>query len=41
MARRASCRSTAGCSRIGVAVSVYDGNTNDPKTFMPQVDKLK
>ncbi len=23
-----------------VAVSVYDGNTNDPKTFMPQVDKL-
>src|SRR6266849_2727167 len=24
-----------------VAVSVYDGNTNDPKTFMPQVDKLK
>ena len=24
-----------------VGVSVYDGNTNDPKTFMPQVDKLK
>jgi len=24
-----------------VAVSVYDGNTNDPKTLMPQVDKLK
>jgi hypothetical protein len=24
-----------------VAVSVYDGKTNDPKTFMPQVHKLK
>jgi hypothetical protein len=24
-----------------VAVSVYDGNTNDPKTFLPQVDRLK
>ena len=24
-----------------VAVSVYDGNTNDAKTLMPQVDKLK
>jgi Transposase DDE domain len=24
-----------------VAVSVHDGNTNDPKTLMPQVDKLK
>jgi hypothetical protein len=24
-----------------VAVSVYEGNTNDPKTLMPQVDKLK
>src|SRR6266542_46326 len=23
------------------AVSVYDGNTSDPKTFMPQVHKLK
>ncbi len=24
-----------------VAVSVHEGNTNDPKTLMPQVDKLK
>jgi transposase len=24
-----------------VAVSVYDGNTSDPKTFMPQVHKLQ
>jgi hypothetical protein len=24
-----------------VAVSVYDGNTNDPKTLMPQVEKLQ
>ena len=24
-----------------VAVSVYDGNTSDPKTLMPQVHKLK
>ena len=24
-----------------VAVSVHDGNTNDPKTLMPQVDKVK
>jgi transposase len=22
-------------------VSVHDGNTNDPKTLMPQVDKVK
>ena len=24
-----------------VAVSVYDGNTSDPKTLLPQVEKLK
>ena len=34
----ACCTDRRGCP---VAVSVYDGNTSDPKTLMPQVDKLK
>src|SRR3954468_22263108 len=44
-ARRAACRSSTAllCAPDGcpVAIEVFDGNTGDPTTLAPQIDKLK